>query len=212
MVAAAEALAAGGARAVLGITGTPGAGKSRLAESLVAELNRLHGAGWAAHMPMDGYHLADVQLERLGRRSRKGAPDTFDAAGFAATLHRVAAGEPDVYVPGFERDLEQPIAAALVVTAAARLVVTEGNYLLLDDPSWTAVRSALDEVWYVEGEESVRLARLVERHIEYGKAADHAASWVATTDEPNARVIEASRGRADRIVHNGADGWSFAAA
>ncbi|NUO34015.1 MAG: nucleoside/nucleotide kinase family protein, partial [Dermatophilaceae bacterium] len=134
-------------RVVLGIAGVPGAGKSTLADAVVAGVAEARGQEWVAHVPMDGYHLADVQLERLGALSRKGAPDTFDAEGYAHLLRRLV-DEPDtwVYAPGFERTLEQPIAAAMVVPPSARLVVTEGNYLLLPEPRWEAARAAITEV------------------------------------------------------------------
>jgi pantothenate kinase len=188
-------------RAILGITGSPGAGKSTLAEHLVRELNA-GGQPWVAHVPMDGFHLADAVLDRLGRRERKGAPDTFDAAGYAALLRRLR--EEDcgdvVYAPGFERVLEQPIAGALPVPPTARLVVTEGNYLLLDTGAWTRVRSQLDEVWFCELDEPERIRRLIARHEEFGKSHDEAAAWVLGTDQRNAELVATTRDRADLIV------------
>src|SRR5215217_3155418 len=162
MATAALALVGDRRRVVLGIAGAPGAGKSTLAEALVHAVARRQGDDWVAHVPMDGFHLADVQLERLGARLRKGAPDTFDVDGYAALLHRVVA-EPDtwVYAPGFDRTLEQPVAAAMVVPPAARLVVTEGNYLLLPEEGWERARAQLAEVWYVSGDDDVRRSRLV---------------------------------------------------
>src|SRR5437764_5735830 len=125
------ALAGDSPRAILGIAGSPGAGKSTFVDLLVTRIRADKGADWVAHIPMDGFHLADAQLDRIGARGRKGAPDTFDAAGYAHLLERVSReiDEP-VYVPGFDRTLEQPLAAALVVLRSARLVCTEGNYLL----------------------------------------------------------------------------------
>ncbi|MFF4394120.1 nucleoside/nucleotide kinase family protein [Streptomyces sp. NPDC001480] len=193
-------LAEGRPRALLGITGSPGAGKSTLAEHLVRALN---GAGepWVAHVPMDGFHLADAELDRLGRRDRKGAPDTFDAAGYAALLGRLREERDEVvYAPGFERVLEQPVAGAVPVPPSARLVVTEGNYLLLGTGPWSRVRQRLDEVWFCELDEPERVRRLVARHEEFGKDHDTAVAWVLGSDQRNADLVAATRDRADLIV------------
>ena len=200
-----------GSRAILGIAGSPGAGKSTLVDLLLERIAAAKGADWVAHIPMDGFHLADAQLDRIGARGRKGAPDTFDTAGYAHLLERVklAVDEP-VYVPGFDRTLEQPLAAALVVLPSARLVVTEGNYLLLDDPDWARARRAMDAVWFVASDESERIARLVARHIEFGKTPDEARAWVATTDQRNAELVAGTVGRADRVIVNDAAGWRLA--
>ncbi|MFD1657163.1 nucleoside/nucleotide kinase family protein [Streptomyces caeni] len=196
----AAALVRPGHRVILGITGSPGAGKTTLAEQVVRALNG-DGPDWAAHVPMDGFHLADAELERLGRRDRKGAPDTFDAAGYAALLRRLREEDTEtVYAPGFERVLEQPLAGAVPVPPAARLVVTEGNYLLLDRGAWARVRPHLDEVWFCELGEEERIRRLVARHEEFGKDHDAAVAWVRGTDQRNADLIAATRDRADLVV------------
>jgi pantothenate kinase len=197
----ARALPRDGRRAILGITGSPGAGKTTLAEMLVRELNA-GGEPWVAHVPMDGFHLADAELDRLGRRDRKGAPDTFDAAGYAALLRRLHE-EPYgdvVYAPGFERVLEQPIAGAIPVPPTARLVVTEGNYLLLDIGAWARVRPQLDEVWFCELDEQERIRRLVTRHEEFGKSHEEAVAWVLGTDQRNADLVAMTRDWADLVV------------
>lgn len=205
LVARAAALAGGarpagaGERVILGIAGCPAAGKSTLAELLVRGLT---GAGVpAALVPMDGFHLADVALERLGRRGRKGAIDTFDADGYLALLRRLRADRRrTVWAPGFARDLEQPIAGSIGVDPEVAIVVTEGNYLLADAPPWPEVRAALTEAWYVELDEPTRRERLIARHVEFGKAPDEAVHWVSTVDDPNARLIAATRDRADLVV------------
>lgn len=201
LLARARRLPRGGRRAILGIAGSPGAGKSTLAGHLVRELNGT-GEPWVAHVPMDGFHLADAELDRLGRRHRKGAPDTFDAAGYAALLDRLRAERDDevVYAPGFERVLEQPLAGAVPVPPSARLVVTEGNYLLLESGAWARVRPRLDEVWFCGLEESERVRRLVARHERFGKSPADAAAWALGPDQHNAELVAATRHRADLVV------------
>jgi pantothenate kinase len=192
------------ARAILGIAGCPGAGKSTLVDLLLERIRVATGVDWVAHIPMDGFHLSDVQLDRIGARGRKGAPDTFDAAGYAHLLERVKReADERVYVPGFDRTLEQPLAAALVVLPSARLVITEGNYLLLDHPHWARARRAMDAVWFVASEEGERIERLVARHVEFGKTPEEARAWVATTDKSNAELVAGTIGRADRVTTMG---------
>lgn len=195
LVERAARLADSPGRSILGVVGSPGAGKSTLAAALVHELPR------AAHVPMDGFHLADVSLERIGRLDSKGAPDTFDVGGYVALLRRLRTDSQDVvYAPGFERTLEQPIAAAIAVPRSARLIVTEGNYLLLDDGPWAAVRPELDEVWFCDADPELRLTRLVARHVEYGKTPEQARDWVSRVDEPNATLVDNTRRLADLVV------------
>jgi pantothenate kinase len=204
------ALVGDSSRAILGIAGSPGAGKSTLVDALVARIRALNGDDWVAHVPMDGFHLADAQLDRIGARGRKGAPDTFDAAGYAHVLERVKTeADKPVYVPGFDRALEQPLAAALVVLPSARLVVTEGNYLLLDHPDWARARRAMDAVWFVASEEAMRVERLVARHIQFGKTPNEARAWVATTDQRNSELVAGTVAKADRVIVNGAAGWGL---
>lgn len=186
-------------RAILGITGCPGGGKSTLAERLVANLDP--EGRWVARVPMDGFHLANAALDRLGRRQRKGAIDTFDAYGYLALLRRIR-NELDnpVHAPDFERLLEQPIAASIAIGPEVRLVITEGNYILSPVPPWPEIRELMAEVWYVELDDDVRWDRLVARHAAFGKSAAEARRWVADVDEPNARQIASTRHLADLLV------------
>ncbi|HEY9373527.1 nucleoside/nucleotide kinase family protein [Streptomyces sp.] len=197
LAARARRLAAPGGRRILGLAGAPGAGKSTLADRLVARLD-----GLAVLVPMDGFHLAQAELRRLGREQRKGAPDTFDAAGYAHLLARLRTPEPDavVYAPAFDRTLEEPVAGAIPVPADVPLVVTEGNYLLHDEGPWAPVQALLDEVWYLELDDRRRVPRLIERHVRFGKDRDRAERWVRESDEVNARLVERGRDRAHLVV------------
>lgn len=188
---------ASGPRRLLGVVGPPGAGKSTLASLMAQSLG-----AQAQAVPMDGFHLAQLELERLGRAHRKGAPDTFDAAGYAALLRRLRTqtGEEVVYAPDFRREIEEPVAGALPVFAHTPLVITEGNYLLLQDDGWAPVADLLDEVWYLQVDPALRLQRLAGRHEQFGRSREQALAWIATTDEPNARRIEACMHRAHRRV------------
>lgn len=173
---------------LLGLTGAPGVGKSTLAAALGQPV-----------VAMDGFHYADVELVRRGLLDRKGAPETFDAEGYAALLRRVRAGEPEVVAPTFSRDLEQPLAGAAWVPPTGT-VVTEGNYLLLDEPRWRAVRAEVEVVWHLHVDPELRRERLVARHVAFGKSPDAARAWIDRVDEPNARLVEAAAARADLVI------------
>lgn len=184
-------------RQILGIAAPPGAGKSTLAEALANALG-----AQAQVVPMDGFHLANAELQRLGLAHRKGAPDTFDAAGYCHLLLRIRRQMPGetVYAPAYHRSLEEGVAGSIAVRSDTRLIITEGNYLLLDDGPWAAVREALDEAWYLDVDDSLRQSRLLARHMQFGRSREDALAWIESTDEPNAKRIAASRHRADWTV------------
>jgi len=187
-----------GDRLIIGIAGAPGAGKSSLAEDLVAAF----GPG-AALVCMDGFHLAQQLLDHLGLAEVKGAPETFDAGGFLELLARLGR-EPDgtpIYAPEFRRSIEEPIAGAVAVPPSARVIITEGNYLLLDTPPWDRVRSLVAEVWYLDTPEPLRLNRLIDRQVDFGRTPQAARERaVSGSDGRNAALVLASRGRADLIL------------
>jgi pantothenate kinase len=188
-----------GGRAVLGVTGAPGAGKSTLAARVVEQLGEQ-----AVLVPMDGFHLHDDVLSALGLADRKGAPETFDVAGYTALLRRLHdEAEHTVYAPSFDRSRELSLAGAIAVEPRHRLVVTEGNYLLHDAPGWSSVLPLLDESWFVQADEQVRLARLVQRHIEHGKSPEAAHRWATVSDQANAELVARTRKAADVVVDVG---------
>jgi pantothenate kinase len=197
LVGRASALAARGARVLLGITGPPGAGKTTLAHAVVEGL----GPARAVLVPMDGFHLGDPTLVAWGRRDRKGAPDTFDVGGYVALLRRLRdQREAYVHAPDFDRALEASLGSAIPVAREVPLVVTEGNYLLSDDGAWAEVGPLLDESWFIDVPDDVRVRRLVRRREGYGADRATALAWATGSDQRNADVVAGTRPRADLAV------------
>ncbi len=183
-------------RTLLGIAGCPGAGKSTLSDALISSLRS------TVVVPMDGFHMLNDDLVRLGRRDRKGAPDTFDANAYIALLQRIRrqAADEIVTAPRYDRAASAPVPDAITIEPDVSLVITEGNYLLLDHRPWDEVKELLDEVWFADIDNADRLPRLIARHIEFGKSPEEAREWVMRSDEANAALVAASRGRADVVV------------
>ncbi|MBY3791599.1 nucleoside/nucleotide kinase family protein [Rhodococcus fascians] len=199
LVELAGRLAVPGERHILGLTGAPGAGKSTVAQQLVDAL----GPELSVLVPMDGFHLANEVLIELGRLDRKGAHDTFDDGGYArlvTAIHDQRPGDPLVYAPKFRREIEESIGSAVPVPSDVPLVITEGNYLLMQSDAWPAARAMIDEVWFLAPHTAVRHERLVARHEAYGKSPEEAQFWAMGSDERNAELIGSTAQRADRIL------------
>lgn len=188
------------ARVIIGIVGEPGAGKSTLAQALTTEL-AAQGVR-AALVPMDGFHLANVTLARRGIADRKGAVETFDGDGYVALLRRLRTfTAPEVvHAPSYDRSIEESVAGAIEVSPDTEIVITEGNYLLVEEEPWQAVPALLDETWFVTVDPTVRRERLIARHLRFGKEPAVAEAWVQDVDQPNADLIRATAARADLVI------------
>jgi pantothenate kinase len=183
-------------RIIVGVVGEPGSGKSTVAHAVIEQLGVP-----AIAVPMDGFHLANRELQRLGRADRKGAIDTFDAHGFVHLVHRLRAqAESVVYAPDYVRDIEEAVAGAIAVPSEVPVIIVEGNYLLAPGDPWNQLRELVDEMWYLDTPQDVRIERLIKRHIQFGKSPEQARAWALGPDETNADLIRATRGFADQTV------------
>lgn len=184
-------------RKILGITGAPGAGKSTIAKSIVETL----GKNVAASAPMDGFHLSNATLIAENKLERKGAIDTFDVDGYLNLLRRLrAADEEVVHAPDYYRTFEESVGSAIPIYRGIPLIVTEGNYLLSTEGGWGKVSGLLDESWFIDLAEEVRIDRLIKRHIQVGKSPADAEKWSRGPDQRNAEMIIALRDRADLVI------------
>jgi pantothenate kinase len=184
-------------RTMIGIVGKPGAGKS----TVVSEIQNRFSADEVAIIPMDGYHLSNEELIELGRRHRKGAPDTFDVAEFISLITKVKNEiAKDHTFPIFHREIEVSKADEGLVPSNVKVIVIEGNYLFSEEHGWGEVFPLLDQSWFIEIDDEVRMQRLIARHIKYGKSPQEAEDWSRGSDEANAKFIAKTASRAERII------------
>ncbi|WP_156954508.1 nucleoside triphosphate hydrolase [Paraburkholderia acidipaludis] len=192
----------GGARRLVAIAGAPGSGKSTFAQGLCADLNR-RVPDVACVLAMDGFHFDDRVLEARGQRARKGAPHTFDVPGLAAMLGRLKADDgSEIAVPVFDRSIEIARAGAEIIPRSARLVVVEGNYLLLDAPGWSALQSYFDVTVMLEVPRDVLAQRLLARWRGYGMDEAAIRAKLLENDLPNVDLVLSQSVSAQFVVAN----------
>lgn len=191
---------AGVERFMVAVAGPPGSGKSTLAEKLVGLLPR----GEAALLQADGFHFDNALLDQLGRRERKGAPDTFDCAGLVSLLHRLKAREDDITIPAFDRTLDVARAGVAQIGRAIRYVVVEGNYLLVREQPWANLRPLFDFTLMIETPRAELERRLTQRWLDHGRDHAEALAWVQSNDMPNADYVMSKSADADLVWQQGA--------
>lgn len=184
-------------RFLTALAGPPGAGKSTLSAALVAAL----GAG-ARVVPMDGFHYDDAVLDARGLRAKKGAPETFDVAGFVHLIARLR-HEDEVAIPVFDRSMELSRAGADVVGPEDRFLIVEGNYLLLDEGPWRALDGAFDLTVWIDVPLAELDRRLTDRWARYGKTPEAARAWIDGNDMPNIRRAITGSRPADVVIAAG---------
>ncbi len=185
--------AAGARRFLFGVCGPPGSGKSTVAERLAAELD-------APVLSMDGFHRSNAELDALGLRDVKGAPATFDAAGFVSLVERLQAADEDIDAPVFDRQIDAVRPGALRIERGESLIIVEGNYLLLEVEPWVRLAELLDAIGYLDVPRDELRRRLIDRHVRFGRSPDDATNFVDRSDLANAALVEHSRGRADFVI------------
>ena len=188
-------------RFILGITGPPAAGKSTLAGRLVNAINSAAGSTVAAAVPMDGFHLDNVTLQRLGLTHKKGAPETFNSVAFLQLLRHIReVPRRGLSAPAYDRSLHDPQPDAIGISKDVKIIVTEGNYLLLNAGQWSLIRGQLDEVWYVNASLGIIRRRLLERHLMNGLSMEEARNKNEGSDVPNAILVQQTVDSADLLI------------
>ena len=184
-------------RTIIGIVGKPGAGKS----TVVSEIEKRFDSSEVCVIPMDGYHLSNETLIEIGRRDRKGAPDTFATQEFISLIRKVKNDHTSEHrFPIFHREIEASKKDEGIVPIGAKVIVIEGNYLFSEEHNWNGVFPLLDHTWFIEIDNEVRMQRLIARHVKYGKTPEEAEYWSRGSDEANAQYIELTAHRAAGVI------------
>jgi pantothenate kinase len=196
-----KASASKNGRYLLGLTGSPASGKSTFSAQLVAEVNAALSQNKAIVVPMDGYHYSNEELDVKGLKPLKGIPATFDAQGFVDLIRQLKTEySKSVFAPLFDRSIEASIQNGIEVEPQHEIIVSEGNYLLLDEQPWNELRELFDEIWFIDSTVDVLIPRLTLRHKEGGRNDKETKIKMESTDLPNARLIEATKSRANRVI------------
>jgi pantothenate kinase len=196
-----KAHAVKGGRYLLGLAGSPASGKSTFSAQLVASLNKTCGRENAIVVPMDGYHYSNEELDEKGLKPLKGIPATFDASGFVDLIRKLKSeNSKSVFAPLFDRSIEASIHNGIEVRPDHEIIVSEGNYLLLNEHPWKELRELFDAIWFIDSTVDVLIPRLTARHKEGGRNDEETKIKMESTDLPNARLIESTKARADRVI------------
>ena len=188
-------------RFVLAITGVPGAGKSTLADLLMENINRVLKEESAIVIPMDGYHYHNDILIEKGLLSLKGIPQTFDSQRFVTLIKDIASEKIEkLYCPSYDRRLHNPVERSIVIEKKHKIIIVEGNYLLLDTYPWNELANFFDESWFIETPLTTTKERLISRHVLTGRSFEEALSKISSTDAPNAELIIQTRLRATNVI------------
>jgi len=188
------------ARIAIGLAGGPGTGKSTLAAEIVTMLNATK-PGSAQLVPMDGFHMRHAKLEAMGQTDFKGAPHTFEGAAFVSFLHHLKGAQAAVSGPGYSRQIEDVVDDAFTVGPDVRVLVVEGNYLLLTEGPFAGVKPLLDYAVFIDVPRDLVEARLLRRHAEAGLFGEERnRAHIARNDLPNYDLVSLSQDRADVVI------------
>ncbi|GAQ88736.1 hypothetical protein KFL_004550070 [Klebsormidium nitens] len=193
-----------GQKYMVGVAGSPGSGKTTLARSVTALINsKQSDPDLAVSVPMDGYHLYRKQLDQMPdpkeAHARRGSHWTFDPVGLLSTLKTIRE-KGRAAVPSFDHGVGDPVDGDIEVKPENRIVIVEGNYLLLDEDHWKDLRDLFDETWFLEVDIDIAMRRVLNRHIKTGKPPDVAAWRVSYNDRPNGLLIAETASRADLVI------------